>query len=197
LCVCALLYKHLCVHACFARALRLRCASFARALRVLCVCLCLCVFSYVCLCERACVCVWVSVYACVSASVCVRLCLLRRACVCVRAHVMDWSMMQRASETVNAPCSSTGARRRVRPAQRIRARQRQRHELPVGNGPRAGSSRMPDSGGHGGGAVRRRCRSRWSAGGVRLAHSRRRKLLLQQCSRPKQRLRAARVRRCA
>ncbi len=94
--------------------------------------------------------------------------------------------------------SFTSARRRVRPAQRIRARQRRRRELPVGNGHRAHSSRLPAGGGRGGEAVQRRSPSRWSAGGVLWAHSRRGKLLLQQCSRRRwQRLRAARVRRCA
>ncbi len=119
-----------------------------------------------------------------------------RVCVClcstgVRIRVGLWvpcaALLPAVINAANALCSSINARRRVRPAQRICARQRRRHELPVGNGHRAGSSRMPDSGGRGGEAVRpsertvsvRRGPTRWSAAGVLLAHSRCRKLLLQ------------------
>ncbi len=193
LCVCGCSFLCLCVftsaYGC-TRALREFCACFIWACVYLCIPMCVCVRVHafacacVCLCECACECVRAPV-------------LFMRVWVCVRAHMMDWSMIQRASGTANALCSSPSARRRVRPAQRIRARQRRRHELPVRHGHRAWSGRMPESGGRGGEAVRRRSPSHWSADRVLLAHSRRGKLLPQHWRRPKQRLRAARVRRCA
>ncbi len=156
-------------------------------------------------------CLHVRIYVCVHPCVCVcprrsphtRLCarVFLRVRLCAGVSLYERfacaALLPAVSDAANVLCSSASARRCVRPAQRICARQRRRHELPVGHGHRANSSRMPESGGLGGEAVRRRCPSHWSAGWVLLAQSRRRKLLLQQSSRPKQRLRAARVRRCA
>jgi hypothetical protein len=138
------------------------------------------------------------VSVCVRLSLCVCLCVGSSVCWCVAVSVHPLCPAAPAViNAANALCSSTSSARRVRPAKRIRARQRRRRELPVGNGQRAWSSRVPESGGPGGEAARRQCSSRWSAGGVLLAHSRCRKLLLQHRTRPKQRLRSARVRRCA
>jgi hypothetical protein len=203
-CVCA------CVHAC-------RCVR-ADLCAHRCMVACLHVWMRVCVCIHVCVvaradpahasvcarapravaCVCVTVRARLSACAC-NACVSARVCAGVSLYERFpcAALLPAGSDAASVLCSSASACCRVRPDRRIRARQRRRNELPVGNGHRANSSRLPEGGGRGGEALRRRGPSRWSAGGVLLAQSRCRKLLLQQRSRPKQRVRAARVRRCA